>query len=132
MIGNWERIDPEDVQECQDRMKDIADEFKKCRKAFIAIGDQTRQEIIMTLLESDIDGVRVGEITSRTHLSRPAVSHHIKILKDAGLVGLRREGTRNYYYIEYDMQELQNMQELFGHIQMLVSNSRDRSKKIHG
>ncbi|WP_341481872.1 metalloregulator ArsR/SmtB family transcription factor [Enterococcus cecorum] len=47
-------------------------------------------------------GTRVGAITEKTHLSRPAVSHHIKILKDAGVVGMRKEGTKNYYYLETD------------------------------
>ena len=38
-----------------------------------------------------------------TGLSRPAVSHHLKLLKDAGVVKVRREGTRNYYYLDPDM-----------------------------
>ncbi|CAI3251434.1 zinc-binding dehydrogenase [Enterococcus cecorum] len=44
----------------------------------------------------------MGAITEKTHLSRPAVSHHIKILKDAGVVEMRKEGTKNYYYLETD------------------------------
>lgn len=36
----------------------------------------------------------------KTHLSRPAVSHHLKILKEAEIVNLRREGTKNYYYLD--------------------------------
>ena len=48
-------------------------------------------------------GIRVGEITKRTNLSRPAVSHHLKLLRDAGIVKVRREGTRNYYYLDPDM-----------------------------
>ena len=35
-------------------------------------------------------GVRVGEITKRTHLSRPAVSHHLQILREAGILGVRK------------------------------------------
>ena len=38
-------------------------------------------------------------LTEYTSLSRPAVSHHLKILKDAGLISVRREGTCNYYYL---------------------------------
>jgi len=41
----------------------------------------------------------VGEITKQTHLSRPAVSHHLKILRDAGVILMRKEGTKNFYYI---------------------------------
>ena len=42
-------------------------------------------------------GLNVNEITRRTSLSRPAISHHLKILKEAGIVGVRQEGTANYY-----------------------------------
>lgn len=44
-------------------------------------------------------GLRVGEITEKTHLSRPAVSHHLRILRDAGVILMRKEGTKNFYYI---------------------------------
>ena len=39
-------------------------------------------------------GVRVNEITEKTHLSRPTVSHHLQILKDAGVLKVSREGTK--------------------------------------
>lgn len=57
-------------------------------------------------------GTRVGAITEKTHLSRPAVSHHIKILKDAGVVGMRKEGTKNYYYQETDNRRWQELAQL--------------------
>lgn len=87
-------------KECQERLKEITLKFKTCSKAIAAIGDETRQLILITLLESDFSGIRVGEITEKTHLSRPAVSHHLKILKDAEIVNVRREGTKNYYYLD--------------------------------
>ena len=80
------------MKECQYRLKRIIKEFEVCHDALVAIGDETRQLIIMTLLESDCNGIRVGEITEKTHLSRPAVSHHLKILKEAGMINMRREG----------------------------------------
>ncbi|GEN95933.1 hypothetical protein PET01_19830 [Pediococcus ethanolidurans] len=43
--------------------------------------------------------MRVGELTTRTHLSRPAVSHHLKILKEAKLVSIRKDGTKHYYAV---------------------------------
>ena len=54
------------------------------------------------LLESDLSGIRVGEIAEKTHLTRPSVSHHLQILKEAGIVAMRREGTKNYYYLSAD------------------------------
>jgi DNA-binding transcriptional ArsR family regulator len=49
------------------------------------------------------DGARpVGELASLLPVSRPAVSQHLRILKDAGLVSERVEGTRRYYSIDAD------------------------------
>ncbi|MBS5959281.1 MAG: winged helix-turn-helix transcriptional regulator [Clostridiales bacterium] len=89
-----------------DELELLTNEFKSCQKSLIALGDETRQSIIMSLMECDCKGVRVGEITNKTHLSRPAVSHHLQILKDAGIIGMRREGTKNYYYLDSKKNEL--------------------------
>lgn len=75
----------------------IIDDFHKSSRLLIALGDATRQSILITLMSAPCDGMRVGEITARTHLSRPAVSHHLKILREAGLVQVWPEGTMNFY-----------------------------------
>ena len=86
-------------------------QFERCMPLFIALGDAVRLSIIEVLTreafrhgtEGPIPfeqyGLNVNEITCRTSLSRPAISHHLKILKEAGLVGVRQEGTANYYYL---------------------------------
>ncbi|CCK88484.1 Transcriptional regulator, ArsR family [Clostridioides difficile E1] len=99
-------------KECQQRMQEITSKFKECRKAISAMGDETRQLILITLLESDFNGIRVGEITEKTHLSRPAVSHHLKILKEAEIVNVRREGTKNYYYLDSKKSQWKSLTEL--------------------
>lgn len=76
--------------------------YYECMPLFIALGDEVRLTIIAFLngsLLTGQNGLNVNEITERTNLSRPAVSHHLKILKDAGLVNVRKEGTNNYYYL---------------------------------
>lgn len=79
----------------------MLNQFTACRKLLIALGDETRQAIIAVLARAGCEeGMRVGEITERTHLSRPAVSHHVKILFDAEVIGLRRQGTMNFYYLK--------------------------------
>lgn len=88
--------------DCAERQRAIAGGFQKCRNAFTALGDETRQLILLVLLESDLSGVRVGEIAQKIHLTRPSVSHHLQILKGAGIVSMRREGTKNYYYLSAD------------------------------
>ncbi|MFF2753035.1 ArsR/SmtB family transcription factor [Psychrobacillus sp. NPDC058041] len=83
-----------------DKMNIIREDFINCQDVLIAIGDETRQSILFVLMETDCKtGLRVGEITERTHLSRPAISHHLKILRDAGVILMRKEGTKNFYYI---------------------------------
>ena len=99
-------------EQCKKRMQSFASDFESLQQAFIALGDETRQQIIMTLLLSDHNGIRVGEITEKTHLSRPAVSHHLKTLKDAGIVNMRRVGTKNYYYVDANESQWQKMSEL--------------------
>ena len=45
-------------------------------------------------------GLRVGEITKQTHLSRPAVSHHLRILREAGIIFNAKRRYKNFYYID--------------------------------
>lgn len=83
------------------RVELLSQNLKSSAKALSAIGDETRQHLIISMLEiGNRDGVRVGEIVERANLSRPAVSHHLKIMKDAGIIKARREGTKNYYYFD--------------------------------
>lgn len=62
-----------------------------------ALGDPTRQAIFDRLS----DGPRpVGVLAAGLPVSRPAVSQHLKVLKDVGLVVDRREGTRRLYQVD--------------------------------
>ncbi len=94
----------------------IKADFKKSRRLLLAIGDETRQSIIITLISAGCDGMRVGEITAKTHLSRPAVSHHLKILLEAGLVDVWHEGTMNFYTGNFG-KEFQHLCDLVQHIE---------------
>jgi DNA-binding transcriptional ArsR family regulator len=65
-------------------------------KAFTALGDPTRRAIFEELR----GGPRsVGELASSLPVSRPAVSQHLRVLSEAGLVSARREGTRRLYRV---------------------------------
>jgi DNA-binding transcriptional ArsR family regulator len=61
-----------------------------------AIGDGTRRAIVLRLAERP---QAVGELAAGLPVSRPAVSQHLKVLKDAGLVAERPEGTRRIYQL---------------------------------
>src|ERR1041385_8965092 len=65
--------------------------------SFAALADPTRRSV----MESLRAGPRaVGEIARGMPVSRPAVSQHLKVLKEAGLVTDRAEGTRRVYYLD--------------------------------
>lgn len=103
-------------RECKENLKQIIKGFRECQNAFTAIGDETRQLILLVLLESDLNGIRVGEIAQKTHLTRPSVSHHLQILKDARIVAMRREGTKNYYYLCTDETQWKEISDLINRV----------------
>lgn len=92
--------------------KELQRHFHDCLPLFIALGDEVRLSILEVLAEKALanplpsgcvefeqNALNVNEITQKTSLSRPAISYHLKILKDAGMIGMRQEGTSNYYYL---------------------------------
>jgi DNA-binding transcriptional ArsR family regulator len=64
-----------------------------------ALGDPTRRRIFERLAESPLP---VGQLAREVPVSRPAVSQHLKVLKDAGLVVDRQVGTRRVYSVDPD------------------------------
>jgi DNA-binding transcriptional ArsR family regulator len=65
--------------------------------AFDALSDPTRRQVFQRLQSG---GLSVGEIARHLPVSRPAVSQHLKVLKDARLVTDRAAGTRRIYHID--------------------------------
>lgn len=64
---------------------------------FDALGDPTRREILRLL---GAGGRSVGELAGSLPVSRPAVSRHLRLLKDAGLVHEVPRGTRRIYHLQ--------------------------------
>lgn len=62
-----------------------------------ALADPTREAIVRLLADGDRS---VGEIAERLPVSRPAVSRHLRLLQDAGLVRHQSLGTRNVYALQ--------------------------------
>ena len=64
---------------------------------FEALGDPNRREILRLLASGDKP---VQEIAAALPISRPAVSRHLRLLKDAGLVAEHPQGTRRIYHLQ--------------------------------
>lgn len=71
---------------------DLADLFK-------TFGDSTRIKILYALFEGELC---VGDLAAILQLSQPAISHQLKVLKDAKLVKFRREGKVIFYSLDDD------------------------------
>jgi len=65
-------------------------------KAFKALADITRQQIISLLAESEMN---VTDICSEFNISQPTVSHHLRILRNCDLIVMRKKGKNIYYCI---------------------------------
>jgi DNA-binding transcriptional ArsR family regulator len=63
------------------------------RDIFQAVADPTRREIIGLLIDRSLP---VNEVADRFDISRPAISKHLKILKECGVLTVRREGRKHY------------------------------------
>ncbi len=72
-----------------ERLMELSDLFK-------LFGDSTRMKILYSLFEAELCVCAIGELLS---MSPSAISHQLKVLKDANLVANRREGKTIYYFL---------------------------------
>ena len=71
---------------------------RRAARVFRALGDPTRLEIL-ALIAARPEPICVCDIVSRFELSQPTISHHLRILREAGLVTASRRGTWSYYQV---------------------------------
>jgi DNA-binding transcriptional ArsR family regulator len=84
--------------------------------ALRVIADPVRREILALVRDGEVSA---GEIAGRFAVTRPAVSHHLSVLKGAGLVVERRAGTRRYYRADAErIAELRSQLERFWDTQL--------------
>ncbi len=67
--------------------------------SFVAIADPTRRNIVMLLAGGE---QAFGEIAEQFEMSRPAVSQHLKVLREAGIVSVRPDAQRRIYSLSQD------------------------------
>ena len=116
------------MAELQSDIEQLAKEFTASQKVLLALGDENRQHLILEMMGmGHCGGSRVGAITERTHLSRPAVSHHLQILKDAGILKVRKEGTKNYYYFDADLEAMDQLIGMLQRARTIMAQLPDRS-----
>lgn len=71
--------------------------MRQCIPIFTVLSDENRHKILQLLLENG--KMNVNDITEHLHLSRPAVSHHLKIMLQAHAISVEQIGKERFYSI---------------------------------
>jgi DNA-binding transcriptional ArsR family regulator len=86
------------------------------------LGDGTRRQVVELLRQGPL---AVGELAARLPVSRPAVSQHLRVLRQAGLVVERKEGTRRVYSVDP-----QGAEALRSYVERVWGDTLERFKQI--
>lgn len=96
------------------------DLFNACLPYFDMLRDPQRQQIISELVKNK--ALTVTEIADLSHLSMPAISHHLKLLNQAGLVSSQKVGTKKIYRPEL-RHMIDGMQDLINNLEEQIGES---------
>jgi DNA-binding transcriptional ArsR family regulator len=78
-------------------LRAIPREWRTISRAFTALGDEHRQRILLTFGRGE--RLNVGQIVEVSTLSRSAVSHHLKLLREAGVLESEKVGKEVFFWI---------------------------------
>ena len=81
----------------KDYMKAIPTAWRNVSRVFTALGDEHRQRILLTFEPGE--RLNVGQIVEVSTLSRSAVSHHLKLLREAGVLDSEKIGKEVYFWL---------------------------------
>jgi DNA-binding transcriptional ArsR family regulator len=81
-----------------DYMRAMPRAWRGLAQVFVALGDEHRQRILLTFGKGE--ELNVSAIAAVSTLSRPAVSHHLKILREAGLLRREKRGKESFLRID--------------------------------
>jgi DNA-binding transcriptional ArsR family regulator len=88
-----------DVGSLAPEVRSLRDHLVASRELLDALADPARQDLVQVLARSELN---VGEIAAQVTLSRPTVSHHLNVLRRAGLLRARKQGREVYYRLDKD------------------------------
>lgn len=78
-------------------MRSIPRPWRNIAKVYTALGDEHRQRILLTFERGE--RLNVGQIVAVSTLSRTAVSHHLRILREAGVLSSEKVGKEVYFWL---------------------------------
>ena len=84
-------------------LKAIPREWRTISRAFTVLGDEHRQRILLTFEPGE--RLNVGQIVEVSTLSRSAVSHHLKLMRESGVLQSEKIGKEVHYWIDKEFLE---------------------------
>lgn len=106
------------------KVEQLQADFENCQKLLDAFEDVVRQKLLLLMLREDRSGVRVSDIAAKTNLTRPAVSHHMQILKNAGIIKSRKEGKCVYYFFDPSGENIDALLRLFEKVRDIIKDEK--------
>src|SRR3954466_5263015 len=91
-------------------------------EVFEAIAQPKRREILQLLVAGELSA---GEVASRFAVTQPAISQHLKVLREVGLVSERRDGTRRLYSVRPE-----GLSDLHGFLAEMLPGRLERLKQL--
>ncbi|CAI6014871.1 hypothetical protein PAECIP112173_00011 [Paenibacillus sp. JJ-100] len=103
----------------------LLQEIRQSTEIFKAMADPIRQDILMMFML--VKRMNVAQVVEKSHLSRPAVSHHLRILKQAGILNSTKERTEVYYNLTFGDTVIERLKMLVQKAESLL----DDPAKVH-
>lgn len=99
-----------------DYSRAIPEAWQEISAVFTALGDEHRQRILLTFEPGE--RLNVGQIAEVSTLARSTVSHHLKVLREAGVLTAEREGKEIYFHVNKGF-----LQDTFGTVLNYLSSN---------
>ena len=115
-------------EEKKKRIEHLKTQFDDCADIFVAIGDKMRQSLLFDIIDAGKEGIDVASLARKSTLSRPAVSHHLKVMKSVGILSPRKSGTQVFYSINLQSSGLEKIRVLVTETESLISDIKASSQ----
>lgn len=111
----------------KEELSELKKNFSQAEHILEALSSKIRQDIIVELARVYPNGLRICEIKQKKCITRPTMSHHMKLLCKAELIKYYKEGAKNYYYLAIHPQRLKQVDSLFSKLNRFVGDCHDTS-----
>ncbi|WP_019154231.1 ArsR/SmtB family transcription factor [Robertmurraya massiliosenegalensis] len=103
-------------------------ELRKSTEIFKALADPVRQDILLMFMVSK--RLNVSQIVEQSPMSRPTISHHLKIMKMAGILDSKKEATEVYYWLTANHSTVKQLKKIVSSLEEIENHQDKENDKI--